>query len=100
LELFLELNCYFTLGPDGNPDIIANVPLERLFLETDGIGAIDWAGGEMTERETNPEFQKIPSVLEENLSRTAQVKGIPAEIVREKMFHNLCEFLNETSGCF
>lgn len=66
-EKFLEMGCYFTLGPDAalcwnrmkqpekgtENEISANlyqrmlqeIPSDRLFLETDGIWAVAWARG-------------------------------------------------------
>jgi len=51
LRLFLDLGCFFTLGPDTglyrtavqDHILLKNVPSDHLFTETDGLDAIMWA---------------------------------------------------------
>ncbi|MBQ6369622.1 MAG: TatD family hydrolase [Parasporobacterium sp.] len=47
LAAFLELGCFFTLGPDTSLQadslLLSHVPPDHLLTETDGIGAIRWA---------------------------------------------------------
>ena len=47
-EEFLAQDCYFSIGPDvwWNPavqQIAANVPADRLLVETDGLNSVKWA---------------------------------------------------------
>lgn len=96
---FLNQNCYFTLGPDTaalckKDDIlrrrmVSEIPVSRLFLETDGIDAIAWARG--TDKLDLPE---IPKVLNENLEYTARIKNCSAKKISEQMQENLKTFLN------
>lgn len=112
-EKFLELGCYFTLGPDvslrcgqaklpGEDTVIEGhtrklyqrmiheIPSDRLFLETDGISAVAWAQNIPTES-CAPDT--IAEVLEENLQFAAQKKGMHAEELRQQMWKNLRTFL-------
>lgn len=106
MEAFLEMGCYFTLGPDlafscsGKKEpaeglyreMLQKIPADHLFIETDGISAVAWARGieylELTE---------IPAVLEKNLAYAAAKKGMTAEKMRERMRQNLLEFLGTVS---
>lgn len=128
-EEFLELGCYFTLGPDfarlckaadtgqidtaGGTDkavdeprdnladsvsreqarlygrMAREIPLERLFLETDGISAVAWAlGSEYTG------LDRILEVLRENARCLAEIRNIEEEMLCRRMEQNLDEFLN------
>lgn len=128
-EEFLELGCYFTLGPDfarlckgadtgqidtaGGTDkavdqpqdnladsvsreqarlygrMAREIPLERLFLETDGISAVAWAlGSEYTG------LDRISEVLWENARCLAEIRNIEEEMLCRRMEQNLDEFLN------
>lgn len=99
LERFLDLDCYFTLGPD-TPRLLSRgdavrcrmvkeIPANRLFVETDGIGAAAWAEG--TE---NLDLRKIPGILEASMARAAEQKGLTACQLQERMRKNLEEFLS------
>lgn len=78
LDLYLEQDCYFTVGPDAghNPavlQVIRRVPLSRLMVETDGLGAVRWAMG----REIPVEGVK--TVLENSLRQIAGERGLEPE---------------------
>lgn len=108
LEKFLEMGCYFTLGPDlasvcrkpaaaahseeGGEHIyfrmLREIPAERLFLETDGISAVAWALGE---RYTG--LKNIRPVLSENMRCLAGMKKMKEEELCRKMWENLGRFL-------
>lgn len=89
LEIYLEKDCYFTLGPDyaQNP-VLKEVPVHRLFLETDGLSAIAWAKGV----ETFP-LQMIAKTLEENEAFLAKERQMTEWELQERMKKNLLEFL-------
>ena len=128
-EEFLELGCFFTLGPDfarlckaadtgqidtaGGTDkavdepqdnladsvsreqarlygrMAREIPMERIFLETDGISAVAWAlGSEYTG------LDRISQVLWENARYLAEIRNIEEETLCRRMEQNLNEFLN------
>lgn len=130
-EEFLELGCYFTLGPDfaqlykeadtaridmaggtvreagghgpqNNSEdrvkweqarlygrMARKIPLDRLFLETDGISAVAWAlGSEYTG------LDRISQVLWENARYLAEIRNIEEETLCRRMEQNFNEFLN------
>ena len=98
LEPFLLKDCYFTLGPDtallcGKGDaarkrLLKEAPGTRLFLETDGIGAVAWAFGK-----EKMELSRLPVVLKENLECAAFQKGLTPDQMERQMEENLREFL-------
>lgn len=102
LELFLELGCYFTLGPDlaqacqkkAEPSaslyqkMVSRIPADHVFTETDGISAVAWAMGA-----ENMALEKIPEVLEENQAFLAARKGLDAKKMQERMTAGLQDFL-------
>ena len=75
LEAYLEQGCYATVGPDAAVNeavrrVIEKTPLSRLMVETDGLGAVQWAlGGSIR-------LQDLRSVLEKSLAYLAEIKGI------------------------
>lgn len=103
LEKYLEKDCYFTLGPDlldalRNKDssqavlyrrMLQEIPVSRMFVETDGIGAVAWAKGV---RQIS--LQQTRLVLEESIGQIAQAKKKACETVRQMMWENLKEFLH------
>ena len=107
LEAFIESDCYFTLGPDtailcqtGRTELstdeqvrrkmLQEIPANRLFVETDGIGAVAWAMGKV-----QMDLKEIPSILQENLLCAAGWKGISVKEMEERMKENLLEFLKK-----
>lgn len=92
LDKYLERNCYFTVGPDVhiNPavqQIVREVPLDRLFVESDGISAVEWATGIAI----TP--QELPSILEASMNFIARAKNVDPETVRAQMEENLARLL-------
>lgn len=84
LEPYLERDCYFTIGPDvaQNPavqQVALRAPLERLLVETDGMGAVRWALGEDTPLES------LPEVLLHSMRWIAKVKAVSLQQVCDAM---------------
>lgn len=97
---FLAQDCYFTLGPDTaalcedeadgglRRRMLKEIPLERLFTETDGVSAIAWARGAEQAAE-----EEIPEVLSKSVRCIAAEKGVPEEAAAALMEKNLRQFL-------
>lgn len=65
------------------------IPLNRIFLETDGISAVAWAlGSEYTG------LEQISRILSENAVYLAEIRNIEEEDLCRRMEQNLHEFLN------
>lgn len=94
-EAFLELDCYFTLGPDygdlRSDNDFEEVCVNRLFLETDGISAVAWARGV----DTLP-LEMLPEVLDRNQRTLAVQRSLTPEGLHRQMCQNLCEFLTKS----
>ncbi|MDD6615565.1 MAG: TatD family hydrolase [Lachnospiraceae bacterium] len=102
LEDFIEMGCYFTLGPDLASSLesgkepaadlyrkmLQEIPADRLFVETDGISAVAWALE--TER---LELKEIPRVLKGSLDAAAEAKQMSLSELRGRMYQNLKDFI-------
>ena len=111
LERFLEKGCYFTLGPDLGWNIqnelyqhmIKNIPVQRLFLETDGLDAVLWALDEWKNqsheiidpvgKEEKMKWELLENVLWRNLCILAEHKRKKPEEILRHMMQNLSDFL-------
>lgn len=94
LEAYNQKNCYFTIGPDFQTSTVTwqiakLIPLERLFVETDGISAVEWA----LDREV--ECEELPHLLEAGMQWLADLKGITLEKVASQMVKNMRSFRNQ-----
>ncbi|MBQ0059062.1 MAG: TatD family hydrolase [Lachnospiraceae bacterium] len=107
LEKLMEKDCYFTLGPDthlicqgkgilGNPEshqarkmLIREVPLNRVFLETDGLEALAWAFGK-----ESVENEIIRPVLEKNLENFCYYRGLSKENMAGQMAVNFNQYFS------
>lgn len=91
LDLYLEQDCYFTVGPDvgQNPairQVALRVPLSRLMVETDGLGAVKWALGE------DLPLNGVKQALENSLKWIAQARGLELEEVYRLTEENFRRF--------
>lgn len=92
LELYLEQDCWFSVGPDyaANPAVqavIRRAPLNRLLTETDGMSAVSWALG----REVAPE--EVEAVLRGELRAIARAREISEAEAERIVEENLFAFL-------
>ena len=106
LEKLLEMDCCFTLGPDTEmimnnvgvigdaarhevrKQLVQKVPLNRVFVETDGLDAVAWAKGvEFLPTET------LAEVLKGNMSCFAAARGLTFEALAVQMRCNFESFL-------
>lgn len=97
-EVFLEADCYFTLGPDLADmkkalyrTMLREIPAERLFVETDGISAVAWARGAQ-----KAELSEIPEVLARNMDFIAATKKMQRDELYGRMWENLRGFFRGT----
>ncbi len=119
LERFIQMDCYFTLGPDlekvfpGRASarktgcecaeekdrasgelyryMLNRIPADRLFLETDGILAVAWARGAAA-----LPLEEISVVLNENLVHLAHYRKVKADEMQAEIWRNLQKFLGNT----
>lgn len=99
---FLELGCYFSIGPDvwWNPavrNLAAALPADRILIETDGMGAVKWAYEEAPENLCTPPARaaslSVPASLSFTLQQIAEIRQIPPEAVGNQLRQNF-------SNCF
>mgnify|MGYP000804677700 CR=1 FL=1 len=101
LEEYLALDCYFSVGPDAwwNPAVAQaarRVPRDRILVETDGLGAVQWA------YENGPEDGKrtapgtVSEALENTVRTMAEIRAVSLKAMEELVFDNLVRgFLGE-----
>jgi len=92
LDLYLEQDCYFTVGPDHGEnaavrEVIRRVPLNRLLTETDGLSAVEWAIG----RKAEPD--EIELVLRREIEAIADAKGLSCSETEAAVYENLLRFI-------
>lgn len=87
LDLYLQQDCYFTVGPDVRTNkavqqLVREVPLDRLFVESDGLSALEWVKGEKVGH------HELLFYLMDTMSYIASEKKIPFTKVKEQMVKN------------
>lgn len=98
LSDFLDLDCYFTIGPDVfyQPAVQKTAvlaPENRLLVETDGCSAVKWAYEQAPlYRQPLPPWNDIESVLKHSIDTIASLRGLPPEILAVKMEETFCRF--------
>ena len=92
LQEYIDLGCWFTVGPDVLIDkdvehLAKTVPTEKLLIESDGIEGIAWGQGcELTTAE-------YPEAMGQHLESVAQLRNMDAEALLQQMERNLDAFL-------
>lgn len=92
LDMYLEQDCYFSVGPDHgeNPavrEVIRRVPLNRLLTETDGLSAVEWAIGRKAAAD------EVETVIRGELAAISEAKGVPLFDAEVAIHENLMRFL-------
>lgn len=94
---YLDLDCYFSIGPDvwWNPDVrklAAMLPTDRILIETDGLGAVKWAWEEAPCHLRTPEFEaatrSVTSSLSCTLKQVADIRGLPRNTLSKQIRSN------------
>lgn len=101
LECYLELNCYFTVGPDifWNPAVkrvVLEAPVTRLLTETDGMDAVKWAYEEAALQgfyPTKPPVS-VKAALRNTLKAMAELLGQSEDILGKQIEDNFYRLLN------
>lgn len=92
LQDYIDLGCWFTVGPDAALDrdvahLAQTVPLDRLLIESDGLDGIAW-GQHATLTPAD-----YPAAMERHLHTIAVLRGLTAEALLSVLMHNLDTFL-------
>lgn len=115
LQPYLEMDCYFTLGPDFSVNkelyryMMKTVPMDRLFLESDGIASIIWAEEENlgrsvkldVSRKSDTEiFALLPKALRNTVRAAAVEKQLSEEMLLQLMWENRAAFFFDSKVSF
>ena len=105
LEQYLEQDCFFSIGPDvsWNPivqKVARCVPKDRILIETDGLGAVEWAWEERKKQEKENIWAHgilpritVQEALDETLKMMGQIRGEEIEILLNTICENLKKFM-------
>lgn len=93
LEKYLEQNCYFTVGPrvytrQAVQQVVQAVPMNRLFVESDGLYTIEWITG----KKAFPQI--LPRVLKNIMKYIGDKKGVSENKVQESMQKAMSELIH------
>ena len=96
LDRFIARGVYFTLGPDNGQtndtrSVWERVPLDRLLLETDGLGAIAWAEGH---NDPLPP-ERLLSSLDERVTQLAALRQCSEPELREQIRQTSLRLLHQ-----
>lgn len=108
-ETYLDLDCYFSVGPDvwWNPAVrklAQRVPIDRILIETDGMGAVRWAYEEAGADKKTAVSPQVPLTLKEALGNTlgtvAAIRQMESSQLAKQMEDNFFCFSNalESAG--
>ena len=101
LEDYLSQDCFFSIGPDlwWNPAVqktALTVPLDRLLVETDGMGAVSWAqeeGARTGHTSPNPCASfSVENTLNSTINFLAPMRGLPPDELRQILEDNFFRF--------
>lgn len=94
LQEYIDLGCYFTIGPSVDSDsavqnVAQNIPLDRMLIESDGIGAVAWA--------KNCDEIEVDYIdaLRDSLRKIASIRGVDEKFLETQLDLNFRKFI----GC-
>ncbi len=93
LEEFINLNCFFTIGPsvlwdEAVINVAKKVPLNRILIETDGLSASKWAY-ENLNTDKNISYREV---LINTIKKIATIKNIGFEDILKNIEKNFYAF--------
>lgn len=97
LQDYIDLDCYFTIGPSVGTDeavtkAAKQVPLNRLLLETDGIEAVSWCDQHIVD------ISDYHMILQRSLHTIVRLRECDQELLLQQMNNTYMEFLRITES--
>lgn len=92
LPLYLNMDCYFTIGPSILKDeacvveLVKRVPLNRIMVETDGIEGVNWA------LDKDLSIKETKNTLISMIKKISEIKEEPLELVQNNIEKNFFKF--------
>lgn len=91
---YIDEGCYFTIGIDleDHPAVqklVKAVPSNRLLLETDGIGAMEWA------LKRTVSVENYADLLRTHLQHIAKWRNSSEELIEKTTYQNLMAFIGQ-----
>ena len=93
IEKFINLDCYFSIGPSVVHDkavqqCAIKVPLDRILIESDGLEAIHWAYGDEID------YQQA---MQNSINKISQLKNISTHQLEKQLTINYQNFIQKTA---
>lgn len=87
IDEYIELGCYFTVGPaiffdEDVINLVKKAPLNRILLETDGIEALKW----LYKKDISLDDVRI--IMEDVLTEISKIKNMDREVVYKVIISN------------
>lgn len=103
LKGYIEKDCFFSIGPDARQNaavrnLVHNVRLNRLLVESDGMDAVRWAYS--GSRSLPPADTELPHILYSTMEFIAAVKGEHPETVARQLAENFLYLKNYRGELF
>ncbi|MBM7618112.1 TatD DNase family protein [Weissella uvarum] len=94
IDEYIQAGCWFSIGVDlleseVSMSLVHKAPIEKLFIESDGMESIKWAFDD-----EQVQFKQYQALLERNLQAIADIKQISINKLEKIMSANLCDFIN------
>ena len=87
LQDYIDLGCWFTVGPDVGRDVAVTVPIDRLLIESDGLEAVAWV------RDREVSASEYPRIMADVLREVATLRKTDEKALLRQMERNLDTFL-------
>lgn len=87
IDDYIQLDCFFTVGPSVGIDetvneVVRRVPLNRLLIETDGLEAVEWAINKKVD------VEEYKDILNKTIQMIASIKKLPIDEVKNILDKN------------
>lgn len=97
LQSYIELGCYFTIGPSLIRDkavqaVAKNIPLHRLLIESDGLDALTWC------EEQEVDEKDYAKLLNRSITYLAKIRNMQVEDIKEQIELNYKRFISSFEG--
>lgn len=98
LDGYIKKDCFFSVGPDVRQNaavqnVVKNVRLNRLLVESDGMDAVRWAYAAGNTSQA-PADKELPRILQDTIEFIADIKGIQPEAAAGQLAENFMYLAN------